>query len=482
MESDDNVSGEFQRSTRMPLDAVVRLHFEGTVAYQNGFAANVSATGMFVKHPAPPPLGTPLVFEFNLGAERKPVQGAGEVVWVRDKLSRSRPAGRGRHPLRELDTQSRDHIAEALFEYLEQSLAEESYYDPDRLASEIGASPGELDGLPGPLDREPTPEPPPLDLSSVPRLPRLAATPEPAVEVERAAFEVFSPIDSADAKTAAIVREALRDVSRDVSRELPPAPLAGAAATRAARTSPALLTLLVVVLLGAGGWFAWQKWGRGAVEETAAAPVATKPAPPAPEPLSAAPGATTLAEAVGVDPSARSLAADPPASGGSSAPPDEPDETVQPADTEADAAATTAATGTDSAIAAAPSPTDTAPREPLPATTERARRVNALEWREAGGGSELLIAADGGFPPGSFSYSEIGGENPRVLIKLRGMESPFRGATSGSSALARGVRSGYHVRDGGNEIHLVVDLAPPAAKVASLAPSPGGLLLQLTPP
>ena len=33
---------EFERSTRMPLDAVVRLHFEGTVAYQNGFAANVT--------------------------------------------------------------------------------------------------------------------------------------------------------------------------------------------------------------------------------------------------------------------------------------------------------------------------------------------------------------------------------------------------------------------------------------------------------
>ena len=48
-----DASGPFKRSTRMPLDAVVRLHFEGTVAYQNGFAANVSATGMFVKHPAP---------------------------------------------------------------------------------------------------------------------------------------------------------------------------------------------------------------------------------------------------------------------------------------------------------------------------------------------------------------------------------------------------------------------------------------------
>ena len=32
METDDSVSGEFQSSTRLPLDAVVRLHFQGTVA------------------------------------------------------------------------------------------------------------------------------------------------------------------------------------------------------------------------------------------------------------------------------------------------------------------------------------------------------------------------------------------------------------------------------------------------------------------
>jgi len=141
MESDDNVSGEFQRSTRMPLDAVVRLHFQGTVAYQNGFAANVSATGMFVKHPAPPPLGTQLVFEFNLGAERKPVQGAGEVVWVRDKyLGPGQPAGVGIRFL-QLDSQSRDHIAEALFEYLEQSLTEDSLLDSSGYSFATEAAP-----------------------------------------------------------------------------------------------------------------------------------------------------------------------------------------------------------------------------------------------------------------------------------------------------------------------------------------------------
>ncbi|MBZ0089887.1 MAG: PilZ domain-containing protein, partial [Thermoanaerobaculia bacterium] len=91
-----DASGPFKRSTRMPLDAVVRLHFEGTVAYQNGFAANVSATGMFVKHPDPPPLGTKLVFEFVVGEQRRPVQGAGLVAWVRERYEGpGRPAGIG---------------------------------------------------------------------------------------------------------------------------------------------------------------------------------------------------------------------------------------------------------------------------------------------------------------------------------------------------------------------------------------------------
>ena len=95
MEHEEGNAGDFQRSTRMPLDAVVRLHFEGTVAYQNGFAANVSATGMFVKHPSPPPVGTPLVFEFNRrpAAKARPGLGRGASGFATAISGRdSRPA------------------------------------------------------------------------------------------------------------------------------------------------------------------------------------------------------------------------------------------------------------------------------------------------------------------------------------------------------------------------------------------------------
>jgi len=538
MESDDNVSGEFQRSTRMPLDAVVRLHFQGTVAYQNGFAANVSATGMFVKHPAPPPLGTQLVFEFNLGAERKPVQGAGEVVWVRDKyLGPGQPAGVGIRFL-QLDSQSRDHIAEALFEFLEQSLTEDSLLDssgysfateaapaPAAAADPFAAPPvapavrdeladyGDIYGdanTAATVDSAAPSEP--FDFAALERLPSRpavtappapaapggpapAASPLAAPSESKRTFSVFSPLAEADSQTADIVREAMRD-------EAPLSMMAAAAASSEREGSRAWLgILLALVLVAGGGYLAWRQWGAdwlagrgatGASAATAAAP-ATEPAPVRrPEPLNAAPGPdTTLAETVGVDPNGISPAAAPP----HSAPPAAPLE--EPSDVAAAQQETAEATGDAPAIeapapAAAEAPRPPATAEPAPApvaaSAARAARLTAIDWRAAGdaaGGTVLVLAGDGVFATGAFSYSEIGGENPRVLIKLKGMESPYRGpaprAPQVGGALVRGVRTGFHVTASGNEIHVVVDLARGGVKVVSLAPEAAGLTLTLAP-
>ena len=355
MESDDSVSGEFQRSTRMPLDAVVRLHFQGTVAYQNGFAANVSASGMFVKHPAPPPLGTQLVFEFNLGAERKPVQGAGEVVWVREKyLGPGQPAGVGIRFL-QLDSQSRDHIAEALFDFLEQSLAEDSLLDSsgfgfaaepptavDSAADDAPAGdPVDADDFPGallpgpavadaaagtrpgaPLPQEAAPAVA-FDFADLQRLPK---PPEAPAEGRRA-FSVFSPLDEADSQTANIVREALREEA-----PTPPMPSMAGAAAASERPGSRLWMLLLLAAIAGGGYLAWNQWGsswfaRRSAEATApVAPVAPEPSDlRRPEPLTAAPApGTTLAETVGVDPGAISPATAPPHSEPAIAPDEEP--------------------------------------------------------------------------------------------------------------------------------------------------------------
>ena len=355
MESDDSVSGEFQRSTRMPLDAVVRLHFQGTVAYQNGFAANVSASGMFVKHPAPPPLGTQLVFEFNLGAERKPVQGAGEVVWVREKyLGPGQPAGVGIRFL-QLDSQSRDHIAEALFDFLEQSLAEDSLLDSsgfgfaaepptavDSAADDAPAGdPVDADDFPGALLPGPavadaaagTRPGAPLPQAAAPAvafdfadLQRLPKPPEAPAEGKRA-FSVFSPLDEADSQTANIVREALREEAPK-----PPMPSMAGAAAASERPGSRLWILLLLAAIAGGGYLAWNQWGsswfaRRSAEATAPlAPAAPEPSDlRRPEPLTAAPApGTTLAETVGVDPGAISPATAPPHSEPAIAPDEEP--------------------------------------------------------------------------------------------------------------------------------------------------------------
>jgi len=436
-------SGEFQRSTRMPLDAVVRLHFEGTVAYQNGFAANVSATGMFVKHPAPPPVGTQLVFEFNIGAQRKPVQGAGEVVWVRDRyLGPGQPAGIGIR-FAQIDAQSRDHIAEALFEYLEQSLSEEMLSDADRVADDLGVPPSAIAEAAANLGQGPDldarPAPQPLDLAGIPPLPAPESprTPpeEPPVEEEKHPFEVFSTLEQADPETRAIVREALRDE---------PGEIAGAAAVHREGTSPLVWALIVVALAGAG-YFAWQRWG-AAPSAAAPAAVAEPPKAPAPEPLPAVAADRTLAEAVGVDTSRPSPASAPTAN--ATEPPPAAETTVE-------------------------APVESPPSAPPPVVpaVAPAKALLRIEARDEGNLTLVTLTGDGSFLPGAFSYSEIGGDNPRVLIKLKGMTAPFRGAATPGTATLRGVRTGFHVTNAGNEVHVVLDLVPAQrAKVSELSP------------
>ncbi|MEO8275328.1 MAG: PilZ domain-containing protein [Thermoanaerobaculia bacterium] len=579
MESEDQIAGEFQRSTRMPLDAVVRLHFQGTVAYQNGFAANVSATGMFVKHPSPPPLGTQLVFEFNLGAERKPVQGAGEVVWVRDRyLGPGQPAGVGIRFL-QLDTQSRDHIAEALFEYLEQSLAEDSLLDssgftyvadasqlppvdrgraaqsplhrPEAMAesapgpaaesaaesnedalSETLTSPGAARvarrdemAAPAPGDSFAPPSDPrdtsPLDFDALQGLP-----PQPEADpylAETRPFSVFSPLDEADPQTADIVRAALR--------EEPALPMLASAAAKSSEreSAPWVKIALVLALFGGGSYLAWMRWGAELLGESAkpAQAVVAAPAPqtapparvPASEPLTAAPApGTTLVQQVGVDPTAVSAAAKPPRAGATSPPPEDSSaeasdvaaaatgstgpantvNTANAANTVSDIPPSSAPVPPTPAAAAVPAPAAPAPRPaatpstgmaPVAAPARPARTLNGIRWSDAPGGTgetAMVLTGDGGFSSGAFSYSEIGGDNPRVLIKLKGMENPYRGAAPrGSGALVKGVRTGFHVTTNGNEIHVVIDLARTGIQVASL--TPGGadgnsLTLTLSPP
>lgn len=477
-----DASGPFKRSTRMPLDAVVRLHFEGTVAYQNGFAANVSATGMFVKHPDPPPVGTRLVFEFVVGEERRPVQGAGLVAWVRERYEGpGRPAGIGIQ-FTEVDAQSRQHIAEALFEFLEASLVGEPFEEGE---------------APEPAAVAPTAEPAPVDAAVARRAPSFAMAmpadgiealtdfspaipPEPSAppsEPARDRLATFSyapsppepepapaPLESAEERVERMVREALAEES-----------IAGAAAAREVDSGRWLAIGVVAVLLALGGWAAWHYLLAPA---PAAAPPAAARVEPTPTPRPPLAAVTepdrTLAATVGATEAAQT-APEVPLPAGSPAVPDEEEAAVEAAVAPAPAEPTPLARP-----AVAPPPTDAAAADEVGAP--RARALTDIEWTEATGITVVTLAGDGTFPAGSYSYSEIGGEKPRVLVRFKGLSQPYRRAnqTVGSAAVS-GIRSGWHDRPGGAEQHVVIDLADGSVRLDGFEALGSRIVVKLAP-
>jgi len=477
-------SGGFKRSTRMPLDAVVRLHFEGTVAYQNGFAANVSATGMFVKHPDPPPTGTRLVFEFVLGSQRRPVQGAGVVAWTRDRYEGpGRPAGIGIQ-FTQVDSASRQHIAEALFEYLEASLGEELI---QRAGEELGLDAGEIAaaektmrGLEAPQEggveaaRPPEAPASPSLFDERPSEPTRPPAP-PRFELAESEEASRPAAETDEQRIDRMVREALEEE----------ASIAGAAVAGSRRSGSAMLWIgaaAAVVLIAAGGWALW-RYGFGG---SPPAPRATATAAPTPTPTPRPPLAadlgpvSTLAETVGAS-SAQKSAPEPPLP--AAVPPREAAAAV-----EGGAAGAPSTAPERSETAGQPAASEVAERtQPEAAAAEpagapRATRLDEIEWTEATGTTVVTLSGDGPFPAGSYGYFEMGGDKPRVLIKLRGLDQPYRrGAIAVGTSAVVGIRTGWHLRETGNEQHVVVDLAPGGARLDGFEAVGSRIVLKLAP-
>ena len=78
---------------RIPVERAVQIQIAGRVDAM-AVTANVSAGGLFVKMPDPPPVGTRVKFALDLGA--RAVRGHAEVAWIRlRRLDRDGPRGMG---------------------------------------------------------------------------------------------------------------------------------------------------------------------------------------------------------------------------------------------------------------------------------------------------------------------------------------------------------------------------------------------------
>lgn len=125
-----------------------------------------------------------------------------------------------------------------------------------------------------------------------------------------------------------------------------------------------------------------------------------------------------------------------------------------------------------------PSAPTTRPAATQPATTQPSqtaapsrpfRVVRDISARVAGPSVEVVITTDGGIEADRFSHARLPDGAPRELIKLRGLTERF--ATEripvGIGAV-RQIRTGWHRKSSGNELHIVVDLADAAAQVTGV--------------
>ena len=103
--------------------------------------------------------------------------------------------------------------------------------------------------------------------------------------------------------------------------------------------------------------------------------------------------------------------------------------------------------------------------EDLPPLT----RIEEISWQRVDGGTEVQILGDGAFAPRAWTHYHLGGGNPRELIKVRGVDTPYtRSLVPVGSDEVRQVRVGYHVLPQANELHVVMDLTGPGVEASTV--------------
>ena len=141
-----------------------------------------------------------------------------------------------------------------------------------------------------------------------------------------------------------------------------------------------------------------------------------------------------------------------------------------------------------SAAAALPQTLPEPPPAPLPETVQRkpaaqipaagpaATAIERITFEKSLGGTDIVLWGNGGFPAASYTSSRMGSP-PRALIVVTGIRRPFpQPKIAVGTGEAKQVRIGYH---GGDELHVVIDLAAPDIKVDRIEPDGQRLRIHL---
>ncbi len=215
-----------------------------------------------------------------------------------------------------------------------------------------------------------------------------------------------------------------------------------------------LLAVAAAVFLLRGQISSWIGGGGGEAEI-----VATQPARPLPRPVAPGP-ASTLQEEISLTSDAAASTAEP-AQATPQEPPAEPEPQRLPEIVQRKPA---------------PAPAPAAPVAPAgPAVTA----IDRITFEPALGGTTVILWGNGAIRPESFKQSSVDSP-PREVIQIRGVQRPFAPTRIpvGTSEVKQ-IRVGYHEKPGGNELHVVIDLAGPRVKVARIEPDGQRLRIHL---
>ena len=133
--------------------------------------------------------------------------------------------------------------------------------------------------------------------------------------------------------------------------------------------------------------------------------------------------------------------------------------------------------------AAVPPPPTPAPAPPTPAPAPAPAApfgaVERITWEQAGGATDLLLWLDGAVRRSDYQQFRVG-EPAREVVKLIGVRRPFPQARlEVGTAQVRQLRIGFHDKPGGDELHVVIDLADPGARITGIQEEPGRLRVRI---
>ncbi len=435
---------ERRSTTRAPVGRPARLQFDDTLETAQGTCGNLSTGGMFVSCNSERPAGSLVRFEVHLD-DVHPIRGLGEVIWSRSEGPES---GLG-ISFRFLEKHDRQQILKLLSEEIKRRLENQAAVDAEPWtaqpaeAGQAARWPGSDEGVGAERASEATESRPQDDwdepaptFASAPVKPQTAGVARAEIddpELDAAIEELENPTSHRPMRREAAETSSIPlrlpsepfdelvgqgDSSPEGAAESRPTTLRLSRLQRGgrrpagpgARLSWPVIVGAVVLLLAVifSWWLARQRGGE-------------MPAP--------APGAVEQPESTGA---------------------------VQEVEDEMRAAA---------AIA-------------LPAAEEQGRSADGLvsgprsfftrlvdiSWVDtANGGLRVVLQADGEIPPANVGRFQLAGTEPREGVVLRGARQRYQPAELrvGGPRVST-IRTGYHRKPNGAELHVIFDLLEPS--------------------